>query len=316
MRLVFMGTPEFAVPTLTRLIEDGHTIACVFTQPDRPSGRGNKVQPSPVKRLALENELSVYQPQKLKANEEVRLLLETLQPDACIVAAYGKILPQWLLDIPRLGCINVHASLLPKYRGAAPINWAIANGERETGITIMQMDSRMDTGPILARRSLIIGPTEIAPELSVRLANLGAELLVDTLQSVERGKISSVPQDDREATYAPMLKKEDGVIDWQMTAQDISNRVRAFQPWPGSYTHARGQRLILLRADHAEGITIEANSATPSTIVAIGKTDLTVACGGSTFLSVEELQIEGKKRQGARDFVNGLRLKVGDRLAD
>src|ERR1044071_9098510 len=253
MKLIFMGTPEFAVPSLARLIQDGHHVAAVFTQPDKPAGRGKLVQAPPVKLFALERGISVHQPARIKTNEEVRAIFETIAPDACIVAAYGKILPEWLLGIPRLGCIHVHASLLPKYRGAAPINWAIANGERETGVTIMQMDAGMDTGPMIARRGFVIGDDETTPELSPRLAELGAETLSATLPLIERGEITPTPQDEHEATYAPILKRVDGLIDWRMSAREIANRVRAFQPWPGTYTQFRGARLTPLAARGSEG---------------------------------------------------------------
>src|SRR5436853_701839 len=205
MRLIFMGTPEFAVPTLERLVHDGREIVAAFTQPDKPAGRGKKLNAPPVKLAAESHGIPVYQPTRIKANEEVRAVFEEAAADACVVAAYGKILPQWLLDIPRLGCINVHASLLPRYRGAAPINWAIANGERETGVTIMQMDAGMDTGAMLAKRSIEIGEMETAPELSARLSELGAAVLSDTLPKIERGEIIAEPQNNDEATYAPML---------------------------------------------------------------------------------------------------------------
>src|SRR5437868_7561548 len=252
MRLIFMGTPEFAVPSLKRLLADGHAVAAVFTQPDKPAGRGKHLHTPPVKQLALEHGIAVYQPAKIKTNEEVRAVFEALQPDACIVAAYGKILPEWLLRIPRLGCINVHASLLPGYRGAAPINWAIANGERETGITIMQMDAGMDTGPVLAARAIHIGERETASQLSIRLSQLGADVLSETLPKIEQGRITPIAQDNAQATYAPILKREDGLINVKLTAQEISNRVRAFEPWPGVFTTFRGQRLMIRRAEESQ----------------------------------------------------------------
>src|SRR5215216_2192654 len=233
MKLIFMGTPEFAVPSLAQLIRDGHEIAAVFTQPDKPAGRGKILQMPPVKTFALEHGIPVHQPAKIKTNEEVRAAFDRIAPDATIVAAYGKILPEWMLAVPRFGSINVHASLLPKYRGAAPINWAIANGERETGVTIMQMDAGLDTGDMFATRTVEIGSRETAVELSARLSELGAALLSETLPLIERGEIRPTPQSDEEATYAPMLKREDGLIDWRMKAREIQNRVRAFQPWPG-----------------------------------------------------------------------------------
>ena len=313
MKLIFMGTPEFAVPTLARLIEDGHEVRAAFTQPDKPAGRGKHLQAPPVKLFALERGIPVHQPARIKTNEEVRAAFETIAPDACVVAAYGKILPEWLLGIPRLGCINVHASLLPKYRGAAPINWAIANGETVTGVTIMQMDAGMDTGPMLASRAIAIGDEETAPQLSSRLAQVGAEVLSETLPAVERRQIAPTPQDEREATYAPILKREDGLVDWRMSAREIANRMRAFQPWPGTYTTFRGARLTFWRAREVEN---KSESAEPGTITGIDNSGIIVACAGSTSLRVEELQTEGKRRMSARDFVNGMRVSAGDRITD
>lgn len=315
MRLIFMGTPDFAVPVLARLLDDGHDVAAVFTQPDKPAGRGNKLQAPPVKSLALERGIEVFQPSKIKTNEEVRAAFERIRADACVVAAYGRILPEWMLGLPRLGCINVHASLLPKYRGAAPINWAIASGERETGITIMQMDAGLDTGPMLARRAVEIGAEETAEELSARLAQVGAELLSETLPRIERGEVRHFPQNDSEATYAPILKREDGLIDWRLSAREIADRIRGFQPWPGTYTIFRGARLILWRAQETV-FQEEVREIEPATIVDADKSGFTIACSGPTFLRVEELQIEGKRRTGARDFLNGARLGVGDKIKD
>jgi len=308
-----MGTPEFAVVQLARLLQDGHEIAAVFTQPDKPAGRGKLLHEPPVKTLALEHDIEVHQPARIKANEAVRETFESLTPDACVVAAYGKILPEWLLAIPRLGCINVHASLLPKYRGAAPINWAIANGEIETGVTIMQMDAGMDTGPMLSKRSITIGDDETAPELSARLAELGADLLSETLPLIERGEAQPITQNDDEATYAPMLKREDGLIDWRMSAREIANRVRAFQPWPGSYTSFRESKLTIWRG--REAVDSESFTAVAAgTIMSIDEAAVTIASSGSSGLRIEEVQVEGKRRMSAREFVNGARLKVGDRI--
>ena len=241
-----------------------------------------------------------------------------VNPDAVVVAAYGKILPEWMLRIPRLGCINVHASLLPKYRGAAPINWAIANGDDATGVSIMRMDAGMDTGPVYAARATTIGRTETAPELSRRLAQMGAELLAETLPQIASGGIQATPQDDREATYAPMLKREDGLIDLRMPAREIANRVRGFQPWPGSYTTFRGHRLIIWRSSEtsAESGQSAAASCASLTIIGLDKSGVTVSCAGGTMLHIEELQLEGRRRMAARDVVNGLRLTIGDRITD
>lgn len=307
-----MGTPEFAVPSLARLIGDGHQVAAVFTQPDKPAGRGRVLHAPPVKSFALEHAIPVHQPSKIKTNEGVREIFASISADACVVAAYGKILPAWMLAIPPLGCINVHASLLPRYRGAAPINWAIANGERETGVTIMQMDAGMDSGPMLVKRATEIGVDETAPELAERLAQLGAELLSETLPRIERGEIEPIPQDHSEASYAPMLKREDGLIDWRMTAREIANRVRAFQPWPGSYTEFRKKRLTIWRA--REENTTSTESAEPGTVLAIDETGIVIACEGSTALRIEEVQIEGKRRVTGREFANGARLSPGNLL--
>jgi methionyl-tRNA formyltransferase len=316
VKLIFMGTPEFSVPSLERLIIDGHKLAAVFTQPDRPAGRGRHLHAPPVKTLAIAHGIAVHQPSKIKNSEEARAIFERISPDACVVVAYGKILPGWMLAIPRLGCINVHASLLPKYRGAAPINWAIANGERETGITIMQMDAGMDTGPKLAQRSIPIGNQETAPELSARLAQLGADLLGETLPHVARGEVIPEPQDDRQASYAPMLKRENGAIDWALSAREIANRVRAFQPWPGTYTSFRG-RLIIWRGRETPKPTVGnaiALDSPPGTVLGIDDSGITILCSGSTALLIEEVQLEGKRRLPAREFANGARLEPGQRI--
>jgi methionyl-tRNA formyltransferase len=315
-----MGTPEFAVPSLGRLIDDGHQIAAVFTQPDKPAGRGKQIHTPLVKTFALEHGIPVHQPAKIKTNEEVRAVFEQAAPDACVVAAYGKILPEWLLAIPKLGCINVHASLLPRYRGAAPINWAIANGERETGVTIMQMDAGMDTGAMLAKRAIAIGEEETAQELAVRLSHLGAALLSETLPRIERGEIKAEAQDDSQASYAPLLKREDGLIDWQRSAGQIANRVRAFQPWPGAYTFVRGARLTLRRAKEdsfdVRDPELLANervrTGEPGTILGFDESGVLIECSGTTLLRVQEMQLEGKRRMSARDVANGLRLAAGD----
>lgn len=306
MRIIFMGTPEAAVPALERVIQRGHEVEAVFTQPDRPVGRHQVLTPPPVKQLAQQYGLTVYQPEKIKT-DEVRTIFETLTPDVVVVVAYGKILPPWLLEIPRQGCINVHFSLLPKYRGAAPVHWAIALGETETGVTTMLMDPGLDTGPILLQRRCEINPDETAPELTEKLAPLAAELLIETLEKLERGEVTPLPQNESQASYAPMLKREDGLIDWQLTAAEIRNRIRGFQPWPGAWTTLKGHRLILWRA---AVLSDEADSP-PGTIRHITKDTLVVACGNQTSLRVEELQLEGKRRLSVRDFLNGTRLEVG-----
>jgi methionyl-tRNA formyltransferase len=316
MKLIFMGTPEFAVPSLCKLIEAGHEIIAVFTQPDRPVGRKQIITPPPVKLFASQRGLAVYQPTKIKI-AEARAQFEPLfkQADAGVVAAYGRILPEWMLDAPRLGCVNVHSSLLPKYRGAAPINWAIARGERETGVTIMQMDVGMDTGAILLQRSTPIGPEETAVELAPRLAELGAELLIEAVRRLERGEMKPASQNDAEATLAPILKREDGRVDWTMTAGEIFNRLRGFTPFPGCYTFHKGHRLEIVKA-RGENAPASADQFHPGEICEIAKESFVVACGGSTRLRIAEVQPEGKRVMAARDFLNGARLAVGAKLGE
>src|SRR5262245_44237953 len=314
MRLIFMGTPEFAVPSLRKLLEAGHEVIAVFTQPDRPVGRKQVVTPPPVKVFAAERGLAIHQPTKIKT-EDARRQYEPLfkEADAGVVAAYGRILPEWMLKAPRLGCVNVHSSLLPKYRGAAPINWAVARGERETGVTIMLMDAGLDTGPILLRSATAIGDQETAAELTPRLAELGAASLADALDKLERGAITPEPQNDSEATLAPILKREDGEVDWAMTAAEIFNRMRGFTPFPGCYTFFNGQRLEIVNARLAppgDG----ADKFEPGVICEVEKEVFVVACGEGSRLRITEVQPEGKRAMPARDFLNGARLQAGAKL--
>ncbi|MEP7343248.1 MAG: methionyl-tRNA formyltransferase [Acidobacteriota bacterium] len=313
MKLIFMGTPAFAVPSLNKLIEAGHQILAVFTQPDRPVGRKQIVTPPPVKVFAAERGIPVFQPTKIKTAEaraEIEPLLQ--QADAGIVAAYGRILPEWMLAAPRLGCINVHSSLLPKYRGAAPINWAIASGERETGVTIMQMDAGMDTGAMLLQGSLAIGERETTAELTPRLAELGASLLVEMLTRLELGEITPIQQNDAEATHAPILKREDGEVEWARTATEIFNRQRGFTPFPGCYAFLDGQRIELISI--AAETFSEDSSLVPGTVCEVGKDNLAVVCGGDSRLRITELQPAGKRPMAARDFLNGAKLQIGTRF--
>jgi methionyl-tRNA formyltransferase len=306
MRIVFMGTPEIAVPALERLAAAGHTIAGLFAQPDRPAGRGRALAAPPTRRAAERLGVPVFQPLKVRT-EETRDLLASLAPEAVVVFAYGRILPPALLAVPPRGCINVHTSLLPAYRGAAPIQWAIARGETVTGVTTMLMDEGLDTGPMLLRRSTPIGPEETAVELAGRLAALGADLAVETLGRLD--DIVPVPQDDAAATFAPVLTRDDGLIDWSLAAKEIVDRCRGFQPWPGTWTTLGGARLHLWRAavatERADG------SGDPGTVLEAGGDRLVVACGEGTRLLARELQLEGRRRMPARDFVNGLRLAAG-----
>jgi methionyl-tRNA formyltransferase len=316
MRLVFMGTPETAVPTLRRCVEDGHEVAAVWTQPDRPAGRGGRLHASPVKEYALSKGLDVHQPPKLKTEESLALF-ESHGADAAVVVAYGRILPPRYLRAPRAGCVNVHFSLLPKYRGAAPVNWAVVRGEKETGVTTMRMDEGLDTGPVLLQSSTTIGARETAPELLARLSHSGAELLSETLSRL--GEIEPRPQHDEDATHAPMLKREDGLIDWSLDAFEIERRVRGFQPWPNAHTSRGGRRLILWSAEpfklNDEGESAPEGPGVGLVVEARGD-ELVVACGGGTALRVFELQPEGKQRLKARDFINGMRVRAGERLGE
>src|ERR1035437_8885197 len=245
MRLVFCGTPEFAVGTLEAVIRAGHEVAPVVTQPDRAAGRGMEMQAPPVKRAAIAHGIPVVQPEKIKTNTEFRDLLETVRPDAILVVAYGRIIPKWMLDLPRLGCINLHGSLLPKYRGAAPVQWAVANGEADTGVTTMLIDEGLDTGPMLLAEMQWISPEETAVDLMDNLAAIGAPLMVKTLNYLECGFATLVEQNHAEATLAPILKREDGHINWSMSGQSIYDRWRGFQPWPGAFTSLRDKKLII-----------------------------------------------------------------------
>ena len=308
LRTVFMGTPEFALPTLKGLIAAGVNLVGVYTQPDRPKGRGKKLAASPVKHLALEEHLPVFQPHRLRDPQAVEEL-KALQPDLIVVVAYGQILPKAVLDIPTYHCINVHASLLPKYRGAAPINKAIIDGETETGVTTMLMDVGLDTGAMLVKLSLPIGPDETAGQLHDRLALLGRKAMEETLQQLCDGTLTPEPQDDALSSYAPMMKKEDGLIDWQQSAAEIHNHVRGLDPWPGAYTYLDGEVLKI-----AATAVDEDHSGLPGTILAADKTGVRIACGQGS-LVVGELQLPGKKRLAAMNFLSGRPLFPGTRLA-
>ncbi|HEV7395420.1 MAG TPA: methionyl-tRNA formyltransferase, partial [Pyrinomonadaceae bacterium] len=274
MRIVFMGTPAAAVPSLQRCLADGHEVVAVWTQPDRPSGRGHKVTSSPVKVFALEHQLPIYQPNKIKT-DQAKTLFASHEADVAVVVAYGRILPAEFLSAPRLGCINVHFSLLPLYRGAAPVNWAIVNGETNTGVTTMFIAPELDSGPILLQERTEIGSAETAPELMARLAPMGANLLGETLSRLN--EISPIPQDDVLATFAPILKKEDGQIDWSRDAAEIERAVRGFQPWPNAYTHPESHRLIIWNAEVANS---DVDVFYPGDVVAAHGDELIIQCGG------------------------------------
>ncbi|HUQ92689.1 MAG TPA: methionyl-tRNA formyltransferase [Bryobacteraceae bacterium] len=302
MRFVFMGTPRFAVPTLEALLKAGHDAAAVFTQPDRPKGRGRQLTLSPVKECALAHGLRVEQPERIKRPESVEMLRH-MGADVMVVVGYGQILPQSIIDLPRLGIINVHASLLPKYRGAAPIQWAIANGERTTGVTTMRIDAGLDTGNMLLSRQTAIGPEEDAIELGARLSGMGAALLVETLDGLEKGSLAATPQNNALASFAPILKKEDGLIDWTMPAVRVHCRVRGLRPWPGTYTTFRGQHLHIWRARIADS----GASGQPGRLYTRGQ-QLLASCGENTALELLEVQMEGRKKMPAPAFLNGQRL--------
>ena len=305
--LVFCGTPRFAVPTLNSLVEAGFPLDLVVTQPDRPCGRGLELAHSPVKARALELGLPVIQPENIKQNEEFRSQLGATHPEAIIVVGYGRIIPQWMRELPRSGNINLHASLLPKYRGAAPIQWAIARGECMTGVTTMRIDAGLDTGEILLQKEVPIVPDDTAETLAPRLAAIGAELMVETLQRLVAGTVHSRPQDHSQATLAPILRKEDGRIDFRRTAQEICNRLRGFQPWPGAFTTFRGKNLHVWSGWPTE-------NRLASGELTITEDRLIVGCGQGTALELVELQPEGKKRMTVRDFIHGYRPRTGEAL--
>ena len=298
MRIVFLGTPEFGVPSLEALIWEGHDVVGVFTQPDRPKGRGKKMECCPAKVCAMAHDIPVYQPVKIRL-ESVEDL-KALAPDLCVTAAFGQILSQEILDIPRIGTVNVHSSLLPKYRGSSPINWAIICGENITGVTTMMTDKGMDTGDILLQREVEILPQETAGELTIRLADVGAELLVETIRLLEKGQCPRKPQDHEKMSYYPMLKKEMGLIDWQLSAKEICCRIRGLSPWPGTYTFIGGEMLKVWTA-----LEEEAAEGQPGDILeADGKKGLLIKAGQNA-IRVLELQAQGGKRMRAADYLRG-----------
>ena len=310
MRLAFMGTARFAVPALETLVSAGHEILGVFTQPDRPSGRGRKPKPGPVKQVAQSLGLDVCQPDTLRS-DAFEAQLKTLAPELIVVVAYGRILPRWLVELPAHGVLNLHASLLPKYRGAAPINWAIANGESRTGVCAMRIDCGLDTGPVYRCLDTAIGPEETAPELSDRLAPLGAGLLAETVWSIGRGEIEARPQDEAQATLAPRLTKEDACIRWEEPAGSLHNKIRGFLPWPGVVVLFRGRRCQLLKAKTTHRTGVE---GPPGEIVLDGG-HLFVRCGDARWLEIVSLRLENRRAVGGADFANGVRLKAGERFA-
>ncbi|OGC08369.1 methionyl-tRNA formyltransferase [candidate division WOR-1 bacterium RIFCSPLOWO2_12_FULL_45_9] len=313
MRIVFMGTPEPAAKILQELISAKHEILCVVTQPDRPKGRGQKMAFSPVKELALKHSLSIEQAEKIKGNRLFASLIKSLKPDIIVVVAYGKILPKEILDIPKHGCLNIHASLLPKYRGAAPIQWALLNGERETGVTIMRLDERLDTGDIIFQEKIKINQEDDSLSISKKLFAKAGKLLLAALEQIKTKKVKYIKQNDKEATFAPLITKESGELNWRSAADEIHNRIRAMVPWPGAHTIFRKK---LLKIWQAKVYNCEATSKMqlPGTIVEIVKgAGFVVAASGSNIL-ISEVQPEGKKRMSAYDFVIGYDVKNGEIL--
>jgi methionyl-tRNA formyltransferase len=315
LKLVFCGTPQFASPTFDALLAAGHDVALVVSQPDRPVGRDRQIAPTPVKQAALAAGLAVTQPEKIRNNTEFRAQLEAIAPDAIVVVAYGRIIPPWMLALPRLGCINLHASLLPKYRGAAPIQWAIAMGDAFTGNTTMLLEEGLDTGPILLQRTLEIAPNQTAADLFPVLANAGAPLVVETLNGLADGTIQPQPQNHEGATYAPLLDREDGRMDFAArSATELYNRWRGFQPWPGAFTALHGKKLIVHRmAVVHESYAEQLGIAAPGS-VHVQNERLFACCAGNTWLELLEVQLEGKKRLDAAEFLHGNALAADARL--
>ncbi|MGA3165754.1 MAG: methionyl-tRNA formyltransferase [Terriglobia bacterium] len=310
MKLLFCGTPEFAVPTLERLIAEKFVIDLVVTNPDEPSGRGYALKAPPVKQVALRAGLEVFQPAALKEPATVAFL-SRYRPDAIVVVAYGHLIPKWLIELPRWGCINLHASLLPKYRGAAPIQWSLICGEALTGVTTIRIDVGLDTGDILLKREVGIQDDDDSETLGARLSQLGADLMIETLRRLEQGNLEAQPQDHAQATLAPILKKEDGRIDWDLPALEIWNRIRGLRPWPGAYTRFRGKNLHIWAASRpAAGETMHLD---PGTLVA-DRGRLCVSCGQGTLLEAKEIQLEGRKRLAPRDFLNGVKISAGEKV--
>ena len=310
LKLVFCGTPQFAVPTLEAVLATGHAVELVVSQPDRPVGREQKLVAPPVKQTALAAGLSVTQPEKIKSNAEFRAQLEAIKPDAIVVVAYGRIIPPWMLALPRLGCINLHASLLPKYRGAAPIQWAIAMGDAFTGNTTMLLEEGLDTGPILLQQTVEIGPDQTAAGLFPILASKGAPLVLETLAGLANKTIEPQPQNHEGATFAPLLDREDGRMDFAArSANELYNRWRGFRPWPGAFTSLAGKKLIVHRMAH-----VHRDDAAPAGSVVVQEGRLLVACAEDTWLEFIEVQLEGKKRMTAAEFLRGNPLAPGTRL--
>ncbi|MCK4739408.1 MAG: methionyl-tRNA formyltransferase [Deltaproteobacteria bacterium] len=304
VRIIFMGTPEFAVPSLNAILEAGAEVRGVVTQAAKPLGRGKIITDSPVKKAALKHGLKVLEPLKVRDNKFIDEL-RAENPDVIVVVAYGKILPREILELAPLGCINLHSSLLPAYRGAAPINWAIINGDKKSGVSTMLLDAGMDTGPVLLTDSVEVGDTEKADSLTIRLSKLGASLLVKTIRGLRSGEVLPKPQDEKLASYAPLLKKVYGLIDWSKSAGEIANRMRGLYPWPGTYTHMEEK---LLKVHEGKALEENDQDGEPGTVLGFDNSGVRVKCGRGVFL-ITELQIEGKKRMGVEDFLKGHALE-------
>lgn len=309
MRILFMGTPDFAVASLAALLERGHEVCGVFTQPDKPKNRGMKLQVSPVKEFALAHEIPVFQPVKMRDGEAMGYICD-LKPELIVVAAYGRILPDDILDYPAYGCINVHSSLLPRYRGAAPINWAILNGDKTTGVTIMHMAAALDAGDIILQEETAIGPDETAPQLFDRLAALGGKLLVEAVDQIAAGTATRTPQEEAQVTYASMLDRSLSPMDWAKPAQVLHDQVRGLLPWPCATAEFGGVRCKVF----ATAVLDAPTDLGPGTVAEAGKTGIVMACGSGTLLQVKELQPDGKKRMAAADFLRGHPLTAGETL--
>jgi len=325
IKLAFMGSATFALPSLNRLFEKGYEITAVITQPDKPSGRGQTLQGPPVKRRAFELLLPIYQPKSLKTSD-AHELFSRLTPDMIVVVAYGKLLPPWLLELPRYGCINLHGSILPKYRGAAPVHWAVANGEEKTGVCSMLLSEGLDTGPLYLCQETRIGPEETAPQLYDRLAEIGGPLMLATAEGIVNGSLKAKPQDESQATFAPILKKEHGFIDWTMPAAGIHNWVRAFNPWPGTVTRFRETTCKILKTSVAAVIDRRESSGleivgghrpplqwNPGTIM-LSKRSMEVCCGDSALLEILLIQPENRKAVSGADFANGARIQPDEKF--
>jgi methionyl-tRNA formyltransferase len=312
MTIVFMGTPDFSVPALRILLENTYDVHTVVTQPDRPKGRGRKIVPSAVKVFAERHKIPILQPEKVRS-QEIQQRLKDIAPEVIVVVAYGQILPESILHIPKLGCINIHASLLPKYRGAAPIHWAIIRGEKETGVTTMLMDKGMDTGDMLLQKKIPIEEEDTAGTLHDKLSLVGAELLLQTLQHLEQGTITPTPQNREAATYAPLLKKEDGRINWQEPASQIYDKVRGLFPWPGAYTSFQGKTLKLLKV-RVEQEPVNSNLPAPGTVVALDNIAGPIIATGDRYIRILKVQPENKKPMHCSDFCRGYHLGVDHKL--